>query len=389
MQSKIVAKSFHSSCRLWVALAAASLGCFSVAVAPAAAQGTFPAGFSRLAFQDEFEGTTLDRGTWCTRLPNGNPSEEPKAPYIDPECQIGASGRGDFYDTSKEQQRYRDVYKDVDGKEKALHVLSGGTLKLTAVSRIETEKADLGTWDRFYSSMIRSKWRFAPKAGIKYLWTQRVKLPDLLGTFPAAWLHEGPDKTTGETSWPPEIDLFEAPYNNSGQKANNCRMASSYGKGENPSPPDARCPLDYPLPDYCSGEAAGECTKPCFTYIAPTFEPTWHNYTANRSLRDTWLNFSLKWDENEICYYIDNEVVKCEIYWWRNTDGKAARPAQIIFNFAIGGTWAGQDGNSTVGDMTGKTDPDHYPTAVELDYERVYWQAPGDSALKIVRAGKS
>jgi len=387
MQSNIVAKSFRSSCRLWVALATASLGCFGVAIAPAAAQGTFPTGFSRIAFQDEFEGSSLDRGAWCTRLPNGNPSEEPKAPYIDPECQIGAAGRGDFYDTSKEQQRYRDVYKDKDGTEKALHVVSGGTLKLTAVSRIEIGEVAQGTWDRFYSSIIRSKFTFAPKAGIKYLWTQRVKLPDLLGTFPAAWLHEGPDRKTGETSWPPEIDLFEAPYNNSGQGARNVRMASAYGPSQNPSPPDSRC-IDSTLPDYCSDPSAG-CVKPCFTYIAPTFEPTWHNYTANRSLRATWVNFSLVWDENQICYYIDNEVTKCEIYWWHNDDGKEARPAEIIFNFAIGGTWAGQDGNSTVGDTTGKTDADHYPTAVELDYQRVYWQAPGDAALKIVRAGKS
>jgi len=394
MQSEILAQSpILSSCRLWGALFAVWLSGFGIAVAPAAAQGVYPAGFSRIAFQDEFDGSSLDRGAWCTRLPNGETSLVPQAPYADPECQIGYAGRGDHYDTSKEQQRYRD--EDAQGR--LMHTVSGGTLKLHSVSRVVTENIAASTYDRFDSSIIRSKFRFAPKLGVKYLWTQRLKLPNVVGTFPAAWLYTAPD-AQGNTEWPPEIDLFEAPLNRTGQLANNVRMACIYGPMQNPQPPDPLCVADQdpPLPDYCGNKERNElvvdsegkpiCHMPCFTYVAPNFEEAWHNYTAPRSLRETFINFTLVWDEQEICYYIDNTKVKCEIYYWHNSAGKAAHPAQLMINLAIGGTWGGQDGIDDA--AWAANNGNNGRVDVEVDYVRVYWKAAGDQALRIVRAGK-
>jgi len=357
------------------------LGAFGVVAAPAAAQGIYPGGFSRIAFQDEFNGSSLDRSAWCTRLPNGDTSQPPKPPYADPECQIGWAGRGDHYDTSKEQQRYREV----DATGALMHVVGGGTLKLRSVSRVVTEGVPADTYDRFDSSIIRSKFKFVPKLGIQYMWTQRLKLPDVVGTFPAGWLHSGPD-ARGETDWPPEIDLFEAPRNRSGQQANSVHMAAVYGPMQNPQPPNPQC-IDQSPPcqaTYDGGKSV--CYMPCFTYVRPAFDRTWHNYYAERSLKDAFINFSLVWDENEICYYIDNDKIKCEIYHWRTSEGKIAKPAQLILNMAIGGTWAGSDG---IDDFAwAKDNGNNGSVDIELDYVRVFWRAPGDPALKVVRAGK-
>jgi len=392
MQFEILAqRRILSSCRLWGAALAAWLVGFGVTASPVGAQGTYPAGFSRMAFQDEFDSTSLNSGAWCTRLPNGDTSQDPEPPYVDG-CQIGYSGRGDHYTTSKEQQRYRE--HDARGRE--MHTVSGGTLKLHSISRVVTEGVSTSTYERFDSSMIRSKFRFAPKAGVKYLWTQRLKLPNVVGTFPAAWLFPSAD-SQGRTEWPPEIDLFEAPLNRTGQLANNVRMACIYGPEQNPQPPNPLCVADQnpPLPDYCTGadsttlvdsEGKPICQKPCFTYVAPNFEKAWHNYTASRSLRETFINFTLVWDEQEACYYIDNTKVKCEIYYWNNAAGTAARAAQLMINLAIGGTWGGQDGIDDAAWAANNGNDGRVD--VEVDYVRVYWKAAGDQSLRIVRAGK-
>jgi beta-glucanase (GH16 family) len=120
-----------------------------------------PAG-RRLAFNDEFEGTALDRDKWHTRF-------------------IYEDGKKDHLIT--ELQRYTD-----------LHQVSGGVLKIQPRRRAD------GLWD---SGMIRSDRTF-----LYGFFEARVRLPKGRGVFPAMWLN--PDVSSdGRLEWPPEIDVFE------------------------------------------------------------------------------------------------------------------------------------------------------------------------------------
>lgn len=120
-----------------------------------------PTGY-KLAFNDEFQGNTLNREKWHTRL-------------------IENGGNGQHL--NDEIQRYRDN-----------HSVSNGFLTLSA-----TKQAD-GTYS---AGMIRSDRTFGHG-----FFEIRVKMPKGKGVWPALWLR--PDVgASGELSWPPEIDIFE------------------------------------------------------------------------------------------------------------------------------------------------------------------------------------
>jgi beta-glucanase (GH16 family) len=127
-----------------------------------------PAGYA-LAFNDEFNGTELNRNKWFTRY---------------------------MYDSetldhlNDELSRYRDNNN---------HVVANGVLSLTARGPM----AD-GTYD---SGMIRSDWT----AQYGY-YEARVKMPGGKGVWPAFWI-DNDVAADGKTGWPPEIDFFEYVYN--------------------------------------------------------------------------------------------------------------------------------------------------------------------------------
>jgi beta-glucanase (GH16 family) len=126
-----------------------------------------PAGYV-LAFNDEFNGTTLNRAKWFTR-------------YI--------YGGGTQDHLNDEQERYRDNDN---------HVVANGVLNL--VARKVSSNADGINYE---SGMIRSDWT------TRYGFFQaRVKMPGGLGVWPAFWLNSDVS-STGRLSWPPEIDIFE------------------------------------------------------------------------------------------------------------------------------------------------------------------------------------
>lgn len=131
--------------------------------------GSFvPAGYS-LAFNDEFNGSALNRAKWFTRM-------------------IYAGGTSDRL--NDEQQRYRD-----NGN----HVVSDGTLKLIA-RRVRTGSSDGIDYE---SGMIRSDWT----ARYGYF-EARVRMPAGLGLSSAFWLNSDVSES-GRLAWPPEIDIFE------------------------------------------------------------------------------------------------------------------------------------------------------------------------------------
>lgn len=127
-----------------------------------------PEGY-RLVFNDEFNGTALDRSKWYTRfIYNGETLDH----------------------LTDERQRYRDNDN---------HQVLNGVLKLVARKNAE------GTYE---SGMIRSDWT----AHYGYF-EVRVKMPDGRGVFPAFWLNSDVS-SSGTHFWPPEFDIFE--YVNNG-----------------------------------------------------------------------------------------------------------------------------------------------------------------------------
>jgi beta-glucanase (GH16 family) len=127
-----------------------------------------PPGYT-LVFNDEFNGSELDRNKWFTRY-------------------IYENGQLDHLQSEK--QRFRDNDN---------HVVKNGALSLVA------RKSDKpGLYD---SGMIRSDWT------TRYGYFEaRVKVPDGKGVFPAFWLN--PDAAEdGHVEWPPEIDIFEFAFN--------------------------------------------------------------------------------------------------------------------------------------------------------------------------------
>ncbi|WP_425259339.1 glycoside hydrolase family 16 protein [Rubrivivax sp. RP6-9] len=122
-----------------------------------------------LVFNDEFNGSTLNRSKWFTRY-------------------LYADGMLDRL--NDEQQRYRD-----NGN----HSVAGGVLSLTA-RQVSTNAADGIDHE---SGMIRSDW--TARHGY---FEARVRMPGAIGLWPAFWLASDV-AADGSLAWPPEIDIFE------------------------------------------------------------------------------------------------------------------------------------------------------------------------------------
>jgi beta-glucanase (GH16 family) len=140
---------------------------------------TVPAGYG-LAFNDEFNGTSLNTDKWFTRyIYNGTTTDR----------------------LNDEQQRYRDNNN---------HIVSGGVLSLVARKVTDNDPAGIN----YESGMIRSDWT------TRYGYIEaRVKMPGGIGMWPAFWLDSDASEN-GTISWPPEIDIFEFVNNGVEDKTN-------------------------------------------------------------------------------------------------------------------------------------------------------------------------
>jgi beta-glucanase (GH16 family) len=287
---------------------------------PTSPGGDFaPDGFS-LVFSDEFDGGELDRGTWCTRYIYGGGA----TPVDDPECAQNGEGTLDFL--NDEQQRYVDV--NAEGEE--MHVVADGVLSLRAT---ETGYDDYAAYQ---SSMIRSKEVFEPTGSTEYYLTTRVRMPDVIGTWPAFWLNS--DRAAdGSTSWPPEIDILEGAYNGQDDRADMLHQGGII-RGQ----------------QTASGDHE-------YSEVDESFDTQWNNYHADSSLRDVWIEVGLKWTDSEACFYVDGLQTACEAYRWVQNEGQDAPPAHVLLNLAIGGNWAGRYGIA-----------DDFPTSFDVDHVRVY-----------------
>ena len=170
-----------------------------------------PPGRLQPRWNDEFNDNQLDRAKWCTRYIYGG---GPPLQVPDPACQRNGDGNLDFL--NDEQQRYVDTNRNGE----AMHVEGGGTLSLRA-TRTRTDDS----WATYESAMIRSKATFRPTASTSYYVTARVRMPDVVGTWPALWLNSD-RRPDGSTTWPPEIDILEGAYNGRDDRADMLHQAT-------------------------------------------------------------------------------------------------------------------------------------------------------------------
>ena len=285
---------------------------------------THPAGYT-LVFSDEFEGTDLDRSRWCTRYVYGG-GRALQVP--DSACQVRGDGTLDFL--NDEQQRYVDFNRNGE----PLHVVADGVLSLRATrTRLDDNYAT------YEAAMLRSKQTFRPSASVSYYLTARVRLPSVIGTWPAFWLN--PDRRPdGTTNWPPEIDIFEGALNGVEDRVEMLHQGVILRGGQ---------------------QTDSRSTE--YTYTDPAFERRYSNYHADRSLRDRFIEVSLKWTLDDICFYVDGRTTACENYRWVENSGATAAPAHVLLNLAIGGpNWAGRHG----------IEAGRFPTSLDVDFVRIY-----------------
>lgn len=287
-----------------------------------------PIGYA-LFFSDEFDGDSLDRTKWCTRYIYGG---GPDLQVPDPEC-TPEPGLGLLDYLNDEQQRY----VDFNSQGETMHEVRFGVLKLRATKT--RDDGDVG-YALYESAMVRSKLELKPDATTSYYLTARLRLPDVGGTWPAFWLNSGRG-TDGNLSWPPEIDIVEAPVNGVEDRNNMLHIAAMLTGDDHPQ----------------TGSGERE-----YTYTHPDFDTAWNNYIADRNLRDAWLEIGAHWTEDDVCFFVDGLKVACENYRWVYNDAGPANPAHMLINLAIGGSWAGRHG----------IDDHLFPTAVEVDHVRVY-----------------
>ena len=278
-----------------------------------------------LVFNDEFDGTTLDRSKWCTRYVYGGGAalQLPDSACTGPD---GFSGTLDFL--NDEQQRY----VDTNTKGEAMHVASEGTLKLRST------KTRTDAYASYESAMIRSKMQFKPSATTSYYIIAKVRMPNVKGTWPAMWLSCG-FGTTSTIMWPPEIDIFEGALNTVEDKVNMIRMGSQVKGGKQ---------TDTGVQEI--------------TFSSATYDRTWDNYIAPDTLRAVWVNIGATWTANAVCYYVNGVKQMCENYRWMDDAGNPANTGSLLINLAIGGAWAGRHGIDDTG----------FPTALEADYVHVF-----------------
>ena len=301
-----------------------------------------PPGYN-LVFSDEFNGSSLDRSKWCTRyLEHGTRA----AQVNDPVCQP-ADGSGTLDTLNNELERYVDFNRNSE----TMHVVAGGTLSLrSTMTGGESAKP-------FEAAMIRSKSLFRPSATESYYLTARVRLPDVMGAWPAFWLRSGRDTVSNANGvyydWPPEIDIFEAAHNNSFDPINMMRLG---GQPQNWGGTGVK--------KTAYGQTANSWTypTPISTDVTSSFKKSNAHYCGDRTVYDRWMEVGAEWKEKEICYFVDGVKTACEGYEWKHNDGRLAPAAHLLLNLAIGESWAGQSG----------IDASKFPTAMKIDYVRVF-----------------
>jgi beta-glucanase (GH16 family) len=222
-----------------------------------------------LVFQDEFEGNSLNERVWETQFPWGRDRS-----------------------TVGEMQWYaEDAFKVKDGK---LHIIAN--------------PLPPGSSHPYASGLISSHKSFATEYGRFEI---RCKVPRGKGLWPAFWL------LPPDTSWPPEIDVFET----IGSDPSTVYMTTHWSED-------------------------GQHRKNGKGFTGPDFSEDFHT-------------FAMEWSENTIVWYVDD----VERHRVKNRSPKG--PMYLLTNLAVGGPWPGAPDEAT-----------RFPATYEVDYIRVYKADP-------------
>ncbi|NYE19007.1 glycoside hydrolase family 16 protein [Microbacterium immunditiarum] len=245
------------------------------------------------------------------------------------------------------------VYRDVNSEGDPTHVVSGGHLSMLA-THTRQEAPVL----QYESAMIRSQQEFLPTWDAPLYLTARVRAPEVLGTFPAFWLINGFGDGTTPVGWPPEIDIYEGPYNNDGSFPTGGQFDSQFHVGL----------VDYLCEDACGpitwfdyGDVLGETPDDTVG-----FDTQWHDWHAADPITAQWIEVGAAWYPDRVCFYVEGERFACASYRWglpgTGADGPLANPAALMLNHAFGGRWGGHNGEET----------DKLPASFDIDHLRVY-----------------
>jgi beta-glucanase (GH16 family) len=219
----------------------------------------------QLAFQDDFDGSTLNDKLWETQFPWGRDRS--------------AVGELQYYAP--------DAFKVANSK-----------------LQIIAQPAQPGSTHLYNSGLVSTHNSFATKYGRFEI---RCKMPKGKGLWPAFWL------LPADTSWPPEIDVFEA----LGDSPNTAYMNVHWS-------------------DNGTHRSKGTA------FSGPDFSDSFHTFAA-------------EWSETLIVWYIDG------IERFRVENRSPQVPMYLIANLAVGGSWPGAPDASTA-----------FPASFQIDYIRAY-----------------
>jgi beta-glucanase (GH16 family) len=228
-------------------------------------QPTPPQRVWKLAFQDDFDGSALNENLWATQFPWGRDRS-----------------------TVGELQYYApDAFKVANSK-----------LQITA------QPTQPGATHLYNSGLISTYKSFATQYGRFEI---RCKIPRGKGLWPAFWL------LPTDTSWPPEIDVFEA----LGDSTNTVHMTSHWSEN-------------------------GEHRSQGAEYSGPDFSDGFHT-------------FATEWSDKSIVWYVDG------VERLRVDNHSPQVPMYLVANMAVGGQWPGAPDASTA-----------FPATFQIDYIRAY-----------------
>ena len=219
----------------------------------------------QLAFQDNFDGTALNQKLWETQFPWGR----------------------DRSNVGELQWYAPDAFK-----------VANSTLQ------IQAKPNDPSASHRYTSGLISTYKSFATQYGRFEI---RCKIPQGKGLWPAFWL------LPTDTSWPPEIDVFEA----LGDSTNTIHMTTHYLE-------------------------SGQHQSTGAEFVGSDFSKAYHT-------------FATEWTDTSIVWYIDG------VERHRVANRSPNVPMYLVANLAVGGNWPGAPDASTA-----------FPASFQIDYIRAY-----------------
>lgn len=223
----------------------------------------------QVVFEDDFSGGSLDERTWTTAFPWGR----------------------DRSSVGELQYYAPDAFE-----------VGGGKLSIKAKPTPNGSHA-------YDSGLISSHASFASEYGRFEI---RCKVPKGKGLWPAFWL------LPIDTSWPPEIDVFEI----LGQETDRVHLTAHWA------------------------DANGQHRQQGEEWVGPDFSRDYHT-------------FAVEWTPESIVWFVDG-IKRHQV------NGKSPKgPMYILANMAVGGPWPGPPDAST-----------QFPASFDIDYIRAYTGSP-------------